>query len=66
MPIQFSNAGVAPLWNGLDLDVQPGEFIAILGPNGSGQSPLLNTILGTRTPSTRQRAARIHPAAAHV
>lgn len=34
------------LWTGLDLDVQPGEFITVLGANGSGKSSLLKTILG--------------------
>jgi zinc/manganese transport system ATP-binding protein len=34
------------LWSDLNLSVEPGEFIALIGANGSGKSMLLKTILG--------------------
>lgn len=48
MLIRFSGAAVDPLWSDLDLTIPPGEFLAVLGPNGVGKSTLFRTILGSQ------------------
>lgn len=38
--------GSRELWHDLDLDISAGEFLAVLGPNGTGKTSLLRVILG--------------------
>lgn len=38
--------GQPTLWSGLDLALSEGEFLAVLGPNGTGKTTLLKVLLG--------------------
>jgi zinc transport system ATP-binding protein len=49
--ISFSY-GAAPVLVNIDLAVQAGEFLGIVGPNAGGKSTLLKLILGQLTPQT--------------
>lgn len=40
--------------NGIDIEVNKGEIVVLLGPSGSGKSTLLNIIGGIQTKVTYQ------------
>lgn len=41
-----------PVLSDIDLEVRPGEFVALLGPSGCGKSSLLRLVAGLDAPST--------------
>jgi iron(III) transport system ATP-binding protein len=54
LPLQVTGLGHGygdtPVVRTLDLQVRPGEFVALLGPSGSGKTTVLRAIAGLLTP----------------
>ena len=46
------NYGVVQALNGIDLSIEPGRIVGLLGPNGSGKTTLLKLANGLLTPSS--------------
>ena len=62
MDIELQNLscgyGGDPLLSGINLQVQPGEIVAIVGPNGVGKSTLIKAASGSLAPLAGQRVDR--------
>ena len=64
--------GETPVLNGINLAIEPGEFIALLGPSGCGKSTLLKLIAGLEEMSDGEiyiggkLANYLHPSARDV
>src|SRR5512143_1012663 len=52
--------GMKTVLRGLDLDVQPGEFVALLGPNGAGKTTFLRILASLSHPSLGQVSVAGH------
>lgn len=48
--VSFAYDGGGRILDGVDLSVQRGDYLAVLGPNGGGKSTLLKLLLGALTP----------------
>jgi branched-chain amino acid transport system permease protein len=46
---------------GVDIDVEAGEIIGLIGPNGSGKTTLLNVVSGVYAPTTGEIIFQDHP-----
>src|ERR1044071_9300096 len=44
--------GEVPVLRGIDLALQPGEFVALRGRSGSGKTTLLNILVGLDDPTS--------------
>jgi zinc transport system ATP-binding protein len=55
--------GEVSVLEGIDLTVEPGDFLGIIGPNGSGKTTLLRIMLGLLAPTSGQVRLFGHPPA---
>ncbi len=67
--LYFSYNDELPIFQGLNIDVRPGEFLSVLGPSGCGKTTLLNLLSGFYRPdvgSVRLRGEPIQPEDPHL
>ena len=57
----FSYGGTLSIFEGLDLEVSAGEFLAVIGPSGCGKTTLLNLLAGFYGPEQGEVALRGQP-----
>src|SRR5699024_3745124 len=48
----YKRFGAQQVHDGIDLEVQRGEFLSVIGSSGSGKSTLLHQIIGLTTPDS--------------
>lgn len=46
----YRGAQEIPVFEGVDMDIESGDFVALMGPSGSGKSTLLNILAGLDAP----------------
>ena len=65
--LRVQNASLAfgerAIWSNLNFEIHPGEFITVIGANGSGKSMLLKSILGQQRLSSGEISFRGRPVA---
>jgi zinc transport system ATP-binding protein len=59
--VRFGYGGV-PMLDGVDLTVEPSQFVVLTGPNGSGKSTLIKLIVGLLSPGAGRVLVGGHPA----
>lgn len=52
--LHFAYRAGSPILQGVDIDLSPGSFLAILGVNGCGKSTLLSCLTGAAKPASGQ------------